>query len=243
MLSLVMSHFLLLGGSALALEHATCAAEVVEEADRWWERRDEPGVADVVIAALSAARTREPDCFPLRWQLARFHYWEGSKIGFLSAEHAEKGWREAQEAIRIAPDRVEGHYWAAASAGTWAEQLSVPAAIVMGMPEKFEVPAKRAVSLDSGHDGGGPLRTLGIYYARLPWPFRDLDTAGELLSRALQTNSNNAANVYYVAELAHLEGDELVRDRMLVKLETTGSDDPPRARRYRQLGRLLAGAS
>lgn len=233
--------WLFLGGAEAAGD-PPCGGAWIENADVSWLTRDRAGVTEAAIEVLEAARAREPGCFDLRWRLARFYYWHASSVGVSSVRIAESGWQEAQEAIRLAPDRVEGHYWAAANAGTWAERLSVPAAFAMGMPDRFETPAKRAVALDPHHDGGGPARTLGIYYARLPWPFRDLDQAEVLLRQALAAHPNGAANLYYLAELEDRKGNRTARDQRLFRLERSSGDDGPRTARYRRMGRALSRA-
>lgn len=229
-----------MGTQTLAFLFLLCSSQAIAgtSVPQQWAQRDQPGVAEGAIEQLSQAVQVQPESYELRWQLARFHYWLSSiPEGEGSLGHAETGWQHAQEAIALRPSSVEGHYWSAACAGSWAEQVPLPKAISLELPEKIELSAETAVQLDPHHDGGGPLRVLGAYHAHLPWPFRDLEKARILLEQALEQYPESPANLYFLADVSLRDGDSVRAGELLATMESTlaAATDAPRARRYAQM--------
>jgi len=198
---------------------------------------------DEGIALLQEAQTKNPQAFDVHWQLARFLYWKATESDRKTkAALAEQGWQAGQKAIQLNANRVEGHYWAAACVGAWSDSLGIPRSIAKGLTDKFEVPAKRAVEIEPNHDGGGPLRVLGRFYATIPWPFKDVEKARGLLERALEAGPTSGTNLYFLAELAHQSKDDELGGAYLVSLITLdpSDGDGPEIVRYQKVGKDLA---
>ncbi len=216
------------------------AAEVSLE--HLWQTRDARGATTRAIRQLKEERLLFPENASIHWQLARFHYWAASTGPEEDrAAHAEAGWKAGMVAQELAPDQVEGFYWAAACVGPWADNVGLTTAMRLGLSGRFEDAGFAAVSLAPAHDEGGPLRSLARYYMTLPFPFRDLERSRDYLDRALLAGPRNPANLFFLADLEDREGHpEQARAALgqLLELDPR-SGDAPGILRYQALGRTL----
>jgi hypothetical protein len=172
------------------------------EATELWSQRQDRAVQQKAILSLEEACSRSPDNYELHWALARALYWEATQVSANeSAAFARRGWESASRAIAIDPLRVEGQYWAAVNAGQWSEAVGIPRAIILGLTDKFETPAKAAYAIDPSFDSGGPARVLGRFYTTIPWPFRDLDKAALYLDEAVNSGQLLVINHYFRADV------------------------------------------
>ncbi len=222
----------------------TAAEKALAAIPGLYPRRDQPGVSEQAIALLDAGIAEEPNNIELRWQVARFHFWlaDNASSSSTGSSHAKICWDHAEHIKTIAPQAVQGHYWAMACIGAYSEAVGIINAVREGLAPKFEENGLKAASIDPSHDSGGPLRGLGRYYDQLPWPLRDADKSLEYLERAVKAGPKHARNLYFMADLLVDEGDEeqarVYLERVLA-LPTSGNANPPDVRKYQPLARAL----
>lgn len=121
---------------------------------------------------------------------------------------AKKITRCGRRIVRRWPARAEGYYWTAVGIGCTAMHGSVMDALNEGVADKIERLGRKAVELDRTLYGGAPLRLLGRYYQKLPWPLTSLDKARPLLEEALRIDPDNITNQRYLAELLATVGED-----------------------------------
>lgn len=145
--------------------------------------------------------------FETLWRAARTYFWLGddpSQPADLRSKYGKIGWDYAERAIALAPQRPEGHYWAAVNIGSYALGLGVIKAISIGLEGKFKDRLSRAEQLAPGYNFGGIGVAWGRFYEKLPWPKRDRGKAEQQLRKVLgQINpANLRARVYLADTLA-----------------------------------------
>lgn len=174
-----------------------------------WEHRDQSTNTEKALSQLQQMSTQNPNDYDLCWNLARFYYWSASSSSdsSASARLAKKGLEAAEQAKKINPAGIEGWYWATANIGTYAEASGTFVTVSEDLSTRYKTNAEKAIQLESLYDDGGPYRSLGIYYTKLPWPLQDLEKAEELLLRSLKENPNRALSLYYYAEVQIQNGD------------------------------------
>ncbi len=256
----ILAFALVLGQPALAQDAAEPAAEEPAAAEPapeptaaekalaavpgLYATRDRAGVGAKAIALLDAAIAEEPDNVELRWQVARFLYWEADNASSsdAGAAYAKTCWDHAEHLKTIAPGQIHGHYWAMACIGAYSENMGIVTAVKQGLAGKFEENGLKAVSINPSHDHGGPLRGLGRFHDQLPWPLRDADKSREYLERALKAGPEHARNLYFMADLEVEEGNEDAArpylERVLA-LTPAGSGNPPEVRKFQAKAKAM----
>jgi tetratricopeptide (TPR) repeat protein len=227
----------------LLLPVAEAGSSALSDVERLWADRAKAEQTDAGIALLESLRDSDPGNYEIRWRLARFHYWKSSSSHTVDkAMHGRLGWIEAEYARKIRPSGVEGHYWSAICVGMWSEGIGLTMSISNALDDKFEDAAGSALRISREHDGGGPMRVMGRYYATLPWPFRNFQKAESLLKGALAVDQKSAPNLYFMADLELQRGNpdrakEFI-DR-IISLNPSGLELPT-VRRYQRLAKLMS---
>ncbi|MBI5367551.1 MAG: tetratricopeptide repeat protein [Planctomycetes bacterium] len=170
--------------------------------DKLWAKRDGAGVPEKVIAECEALLADDPAGFEANWRIARAAWWLANR----SAEErtketwGAKGIKHGEAAFKAAPDAVEGHLWYACALGEYGLGISILKALARGLDSDFRSHAERAIELDKTCELGAPLRALGRFFARLPWPKRDLKKAEALLRQALVAAPKSLLSRLFLAE-------------------------------------------
>ncbi|MDO8794811.1 MAG: hypothetical protein Q7J25_09345, partial [Vicinamibacterales bacterium] len=110
--------------------------------------------------------TAETD-FTAAWKLARACYWLGSHGTEAERREAlERGVRAGEAAVRLAPDRPEGHFWMAASMGTLGEAFGISQGLKYR--GRIKEALERVIAIQPGWQQGSAEAALGRWYARVP---------------------------------------------------------------------------
>ena len=227
------------GTGALA---ALPAAAAPARLDALYAQRDDRRVLAEQRQVLDERARAASSDFELQWRAARVYFWLGDDPS-LSPEERSKlgkiGWDYAERAVALAPQRVEGHYWAAVNIGTYALGLGIMKALSAGLEGKFRERLGRAEQLAPGYNHGGVGVAWGRFYEKLPWPKRDRTKAEQALRKVLAVyNPNNLrARVFLADTLAH-DGRAAEAKQLLdqVAAATLGRYDAAEERRAKALG-------
>ncbi len=224
---------------ALFVTSQAYALENMSTYNKLWDSRDKGGSTDTALSQLNDAYAMNANDYDLHWNLARFYYWAATetKDSERAAVLAKKGWQAAEQTKRVSPHRIEGWYWATANIGIYADAAGTFVTVKEDLSTKYKENADQAIELDPSYDDGGPYRSLGIYYTKLPWPMQDLDQARELIGRSLSANPNRALSLYYYAEVQIQSGDTEEGQRNLYKIIHLDPEqgNAPEIRRYQIL--------
>jgi tetratricopeptide (TPR) repeat protein len=176
------------------------AAEKIAEGDRLYEDRDDMARARVAVAALRQARTADYGNYEAAWKLARAAYYvadhtdDGTERSNMFREGTEAG----KAAVKLQPDKPEGHFWLGANYGGTAEHSTL-ANLSSFQDIKGEMEA--VIKLDEKYHGASAYVGLGRLYLKAPGVMGgDVATATEYLQKGLKLNPSNPMLKYYLAE-------------------------------------------
>lgn len=167
-----------------------------------WEERDKSDNAERLVAALEKRVAEDPEDFEARWWLARAAWWIADRSNDTEVKRTfgEKGYQQGEKAVTLQPDRVEGYLWYAAALGEYGLGISIMRALLQGLDGKFRKYCQQAIEIDPAHDGAGPLRAMGRFFAKLPFPKQDLKRSRELLEEAVKLAPERFLTRLYLAE-------------------------------------------
>ena len=207
--------------------------ELITELDQQWAGRT-PKTHRKVAAAAIAKLTPHAKEFEAAWRLARSYvwmvdtqeYWKGNddrfKYGQLAMEHAD-------QARKLKPKRVEGHYYYAWGVSQWSLGISIISALAKGAEGMYTGALEQVDAIDKSYDYYGSRRMWGRYYHALPWPKRDRDKAIELLVKSVeQTPVNMRGRLFlaeaYIGDGQNEKGCEVVAKAL--KYKPSAKDEP-----------------
>lgn len=177
--------------------------ELIAMADRGVERSRSVRVLGRAAAAMERALELAPDDFEVLWRAARGFTLLAETIASnpdLARRLARQAEELAERAIAVTPERPEGHYWAAASAGLNAMHQLAPGRATQ---EAVEKPARHLAETHPDFMEGGGLRILGALLVKAPsWPagVGDVDEGLELLEAAVRKHPTNPLNHLFLGQ-------------------------------------------
>jgi hypothetical protein len=217
---------------------------LLAQVDAAWTERDLPAKLEEARAALEQAAALAPDDYEVLWRQARFEVWRSDDPVVPREERSRSGkraWQIAERAAARAPDRVEGHLFAALGMGNYALSLGVLRALREGIEGKFRGQLSRAEAIDPGYLSGTVYVAWGRFFYELPWPKRDERKSEQRLREAIRVNPANVRARVYLAEL-YLKQDRegAAREVLADALATApGAYDAPEERRMQARAREI----
>jgi tetratricopeptide (TPR) repeat protein len=184
----------LLAGSASA--HAAARAD---DPDVLYAQRENLELAQRAADIWSAQLVRSPRDFAIACKVARARHWLGEVLPRdQRARHLEMGIAAARQAIALAPDRPDGHFWLGANMGAFAGVSLVRAfRYRTAIRQAFEAVLAR----DPAFAKGGAYCALGKYYNAVPVVFGgNKRRSEELLRRCLSSDSQSVVGRYYLGQ-------------------------------------------
>jgi len=229
---------------AMTLSHVAWASEqeVVAETDRLWAQRGSSSQAQAAVEYLQTATADHPDSYGLHWRLARAAWWvaDGTESSETDKSMGRLGWDAGARAVEIDGSSLEGHYWLMLSMGEYAKGISIVKALAQGIDGKFNEHLDIVLAADEDYDDGGALRAKGKYWSSLPRLMRKYDRSQAKLERADELVPNHPRNLFYLAELHHVLGDDdKAREYLDQSLACTGWPDGPERDRVMSWARAL----
>jgi len=169
--------------------------------DALYRQRGTPGRAEAAAAVWEAQLAADSANVDAAWKLARAMYWVGTHGPEAGRRAAlEKGVAAARHAIAAAPQRPEGHFWAAANMGALAESFGLRQGLRYRADIKREL--ETVLRIDPGYQQGSADRALGRWYHKVPRLFGgSQQKAEEHLRRSLTYNANSTVSHFFLAEL------------------------------------------
>ncbi len=216
--------------------------EVLADFDARFLQRADAEALKAQDAALRKALEAAPDDFELVWRMARLRQWEAdcATDSRLKKVLGRQTWDLGDRAVKLAPERVEGHYYAALGVGAYAQAVGILKALGDGVESKFNERLDRALQLDPHFLGGAPLLTKGRYYFELPWPKRDLARSASFYEKALAKSPGNLRTWYFLAETLLKDGKARKAREAIEKVKQGSTAyDPAEGRRVQELAKKL----
>src|SRR5690349_10878838 len=171
-----------------------------QDPDALYAHRDDLASARAAERIWAERLQKKPDDFESAWKLARARYWLGGHAGDADRKEIfEQGITAARAAIAAAPQRPEGHFWAAANMGALAESFGLRQGIRYRGQIKDEL--ETVLKIDPGFLQGSADRALGRWYFKVPGLFGgSKQKSEEHLRKSLTYNPDSTASLYFLAE-------------------------------------------
>ena len=174
-----------------------------QDPDELYRQRE--GLTNALRAADLWAQQSATD-FGAAWKLARACYWIGAHQPERDRRSTlERGVRAGEDAIRLAGDRPEGHFWLAANMGRLAESFG----LLQGLKYRGRIrdELERVLKTDPAWQGGSADAALGEWYATVPRLLGgSRQKAEQHLRRALEYDPNNTSALSFLGEMFVADG-------------------------------------
>lgn len=197
----------------LSLAHAQQVADLLSAGDLLWQARAEEGKALASIAAYKRVLEIDGNSYEACWKIARSYFFIGDGLPETDAmkerhrEMGEQGMPYGKKALALNPGGIEGHYYYALCIAEYSIGISIVKALAKGLGPEYEKHVGKAIEINRQYDGAGPLRAMGRYWYKLPWPKRDLEKSIHYLKEAAEAAPYSMRGRVYLAE-AYLKGDK-----------------------------------
>jgi hypothetical protein len=187
--------------ASTATANNTPNPELLRQADQSYAQREDLARVREGLETLRRARAVDYANFDAAWRAARLNYTLGDKT--TDAAEREKAFREGIEAgetaVRVEPQRAEGHFWLGANQGGYAQSRGplYGLSAAEGLRKEMETVLK----LDEGFQGGSAFMVLGRLDLELPSMLGgDPKRAIETLERGMKYGEQNALYRLRLAE-------------------------------------------
>ncbi len=166
-------------------------------------------------AAADIWETSAETNFTAAWKLSRVCYWLGTHGTETERREAlERGVKAGETAVRLAPDRPEGHFWMAASMGTLGEAFGMSQGLKYR--GRIKEALEKVIAIQPGWQQGSAEAALGRWYARVPRLLGGNKGKAEAhFTQALEYDPFNRLALIYWAEL--IEDDKPAEARALLE--------------------------
>lgn len=197
-------------------------APLMHEGDLLWAERADPDKARASIATYIKVLAVDPDHYGACWKIARSYFYLGDRLPETKElkdshkELGELGMSYAKRALQVNPEGIEGHYYYALSLAQYSIGISIVKALVKGLGPDYERHLEKALAINKEYDYAGPLRAMGRYWYRLPWPKRDLKKSIYYLEQSVESAPLSMRGYVYLAESYLKDGK---RDRAKASLQ------------------------
>lgn len=179
---------------------AKMAADRIAEAEPPWEGREDIKKARVAVAALRQARTADYGNYEAAWKLARASFYVGDHTD--NDDERDDMFRAGTEAgkvaVKLQPDKPEGHFWLGANYGGSAAHSTI-ANLSSFNDIKTEMEA--VLKIDESYQGYSAYLGLGRLYLQAPRVLGgDSAKAIEYLEKGVKLNPKHSLMRYHLAE-------------------------------------------
>ncbi len=203
---------------------AKMAADRITEAEALWEGREDLAKARVAVAALRQARTADYSNYEAAWKLARASFYVGDHTeNDDERENMFRGGTEAgKSAVKLQPDKPEGHFWLGANYGGAASHSTI-ANLSSFNDIKTEMDA--VLKIDETYQGYSAYLGLGRLYLQAPRMFGgDTSKAIEYLEKGVKLNPNHSLMRYHLAQAYESDNQDAEAKKQLETLMGTTPD-------------------
>jgi tetratricopeptide (TPR) repeat protein len=180
---------------------------------------------------------QQADDYEAAWKCARAHREyadEAKKKGVegwedICAQYGKAGMQYAQKAIELKPERPDGHYYYGLNVGIYSDGVSIFTALKEGLKDKTQTSFEKTYEINKMYKEGGPMLSLGRFWAVLPWPLRDRKKSLAYYREYQETQyfaTNIEARLFLAELLIQMGGDKNKTEAKSYVEDGLKSDDP-----------------
>jgi tetratricopeptide (TPR) repeat protein len=212
------------------------ASDLVAQADRLYDQGGMQNYKEAIALYLKAI-DQNPQDYEALWKCARAYRDYGDEArkqdvaGWkeICAEYGKLGMQYAKQAIELEPDKPDGHYYYGLSVGVYSDGVSILTALSEGLKDKTQSSFEKTYEIDKMYNDGGPMISLGRFWAVLPWPMRDRKKALQYY-REYQTTeyyaTNEEAQLFLAELLIQMGGADNKKEAKGICEKVAQSNDP-----------------
>jgi hypothetical protein len=187
--------------------------EIIERADKLYSCRTD---MDCVIECVRLLKSVEIGEFEIAWRLGRAWFFLGQEAMDRSdrRKNYQLGIEASERAVSFRDERVEGHFWHGVNLALLAAEANVITAAGLALRAKRAL--LRAVAIDAGFHGAGPLRVLAKLEQKMPKVLGGgVKRSRAHFDQAIQISTGNTVTRIYYAELLLGIGEHAAAKRQL----------------------------
>ena len=175
------------------------AKQKLAEGDTLYEGRTDMAKARVAVAALRQAQVADYGNYEVAWKLSRAAFFVGDHTkGDEKDDMFRQGIEAGRAAVKLQPDKPEGHFWLGANFGGDASNSTL-ASLSSFQDIKSEMEA--VIKIDESFQGGSAYLGLGRLYLQAPRVLGgDTNKAIGYLEKGVRIGPNNSLMRYHLAE-------------------------------------------
>jgi tetratricopeptide (TPR) repeat protein len=214
----------------VAFPARAAAPELLSSLDALFAKRGEPAAVKELEESFKKELAAAPDDYEILWRSARLLVWQGDGTGDdrLKKVIGRQAWDRCEKGVKLAPQRVECQYYAAAGIGLYSQAVGIMKALGEGLESKFNERLDAAIKMDSSFENSAPLLAKGRYYYELPWPKRDLEKSAKMYEKALTQSPQSLRAYLYLAETLLKDGKaKQAQEAILKAKQGSVAYDPP----------------
>jgi tetratricopeptide (TPR) repeat protein len=206
--------------SALFLFFASgaMAVDYLAEADKIFDQGGLENYKKSIDLYVKAVEQQSDD-YEATWKCARAHREyadQAKKKGVegwkdICAQYGKAGMQYAQKAIELRPQRPDGHYYYGLNVGIYSDGVSILTALSEGLKGKTQQAFEKTYEINKMYKEGGPMLSLGRFWAVLPWPLRDREKSLSFYREYQETKffaTNTEAQLFLAELLIQIGGDK-----------------------------------
>ena len=193
------------------------AVDYLAEADKIFDQGGLENYKKSIDLYIKAVE-QQPDDYEANWKCARAYREyadKAKKAGIegwkdICAQYGKAGMQYAKKAIELKPERPEGYYYYGLNVGIYSDGVSILTALSEGLKDKTQQSFEKAYAINKMYKDGGPMLSLGRFWAVLPWPLRDRKKALAYYREYQQTPyfaTNTEAQLFLAELLIQMGGD------------------------------------
>ena len=201
----------------MAVPMNVAAVDYLAEADKIFDQEGLENYKKSIDLYIKAAE-QQPDDYEANWKCARAYREyadKAKKAGIegwkdICARYGKAGMQYAKKAIELRPERPEGYYYYGLNVGIYSDGVSILTALSEGLKDKTQQSFEKAYAINKMYKDGGPMQSLGRFWAVLPWPLRDRKKALAYYREYQQTPyfaTNTEAQLFLAELLIQMGGD------------------------------------
>ena len=228
--------FAVIAAIFLVFPLSAAAVDYLAEADRIFDQGGLENYKKSIDLYIKAVEQHADD-YEAAWKCARAHREYADKAkkkgveGWkeICAQYGKAGMQYAQKAIELKPERPDGHYYYGLNVGIYSDGVSIFTALKEGLKNKTQQSFEKTYEINKMYKDGGPMLSLGRFWAVLPWPLHDRKKSLAYYREYQQTKyfaSNTEAQLFLAELLIQMGGDENETEAKGYVENGLKSDDP-----------------
>ena len=197
---------------------AAGAVDYLAEADKIFDQGGLESYKTSIDLYIKAVE-QQPDDYEANWKCSRAYREyadKAKKRGVevwkdICAQYGKTGMQYAKKAIELKPERPDGHYYYGLNVGIYSDGVSILTALSEGLKDKTQKSFEKAYAINKMYKDGGPMLSLGRFWAVLPWPLRDRKKSLAYYREYQQTQyfaTNTEAQLFLAELLIQTGGDK-----------------------------------